>query len=60
MQTSESPQLDLPARSKTSEGKMRRVGVEVEFGGMKLDNIVNKSANASAGKSKNKATTWRR
>ena len=34
--------IDLPPRSETDEGNPRRVGVEVEFGGMKLEDIVAK------------------
>ena len=34
--------VDLPARYETDSGEPRRVGVEVEFGGMKIDDIVGK------------------
>lgn len=34
--------IDLPSRNQRDDGKPRRVGVEVEFGGMKLHDIVTK------------------
>jgi len=35
-------EIEIPSRNQTDEGEPRRVGVEVEFGGMKLEEIVAK------------------
>jgi len=42
MPAHEIPKIQVPARALAEDGRMRRVGVEVEFGGMALDDIAGK------------------